>query len=276
MKASLIVYINKSTKTLPLLIYALNQQTEKDFEVVIAQDGKGDDVEKILQQAKAIATFSITHLSHNDGCYKREVMLNRAIVLAKSDYLIFIEEGTIPHHKFIEEHIRLSRYGKVVAAKTIELSNEFSSEVTLKMVSSKRVHAYMLAKAIRGKVKNSTELFRITSGFMRHFILSDVWQGLSSENFSLYKEDILSVNGFDERFDTKSEESDFDLEVRLMQQGVFTKEERKIATLYKIMQGEQLKTSPIAASILEELNAKNHSWTPYGIEKREASRSEED
>lgn len=276
MKASLIVYIKNNAKTLPLLVEALKQQTEKDFEVIFAQDGCNEQVIKILREIEEEQTLSITHLFHEEESYKREAMLNRAIVEAKSDYLIFIEEGAIPHHKFIEEHIRLSRYGKVVAAKTVELSNELFSDVTLQMVSSKRVHTYMLGKAIRGKVKNSTELFRITNGFMRHFMLSDVWQGLSSANFSLYKEDILSVNGFDERFDVKSEESDFDLEVRLMQQGVFTKEERQIATLYKISSINPIKTSPIATSILEELNVKNQSWTPYGIEKREILSSEED
>ncbi len=276
MKASLIVYIKHDTKSMPLLVEALKQQTEKDFEVIFAQDGCDENVTKILRETEKQQTLLMTHLFSKEKDYKREVMLNKAIVEAKSDYLIFIEEGSIPHPKFIEEHIRLSKYGKVVAARTATLSNELFSEVTQDMLSSRKMHLYMLGKAVRGKVKNSSELFRITNGFLRHFILSDVWQGLSLDNFSLYKEDILSVNGFDERFDTKTEESDFDLELRLMRQGIFTKEERQIATLYKVSPVEPLKTTPVATSILEESNTKNHSWTPYGIEKREVLRSDDD
>lgn len=276
MKASLIVYIKHDAKSMPLLVEALKQQTEQDFEVIFAQDGCDENVTKILRETEKQQTLLMTHLFSKEKDYKREVMLNKAIVEAKSDYLIFIEEGSIPHPKFIEEHIRLSKYGKVVAARTATLSNELFSEVTQDMLSSRKMHLYMLGKAVRGKVKKSSELFRITNGFLRHFILSDVWQGLSSDNFSLYKEDILSVNGFDERFDAKTEESDFDLELRLMRQGIFTKEERQIATLYKISSVEPLKTTPVATSILEESNTKNLSWTPYGIEKREVLRSDDD
>lgn len=280
MKATIIVYIKNEISTLPLLFEALKQQTEKDFEVIFVQDGNDENIIKLINKAKEEFPYNIKHLYHNELSYKREAMLNRAVVEAESDYLIFIEEASIPHHKFVAEHLRMSQYGKVVAARILPLTDELSSQITPQLISSRKIHAYLSKKLLRniikGKFKNSSEMFRLTNGFLRHFILDDVWQGLISANFSIHKDDIISVNGFDERFDMKSEESDFELELRLMQQGVFTKEERHIATLYKMAAKQSVETSSVAASILTENSEKNISWTPYGIKKEDASTSEEE
>lgn len=277
MKVSLIIYIKNNVATLPLLFEALNQQSEKDFEVIFAHDGYDKEIETTIEGVKSSISFPVKYLSHNEGVYKREAMLNSAITEAKSDYIIFIGSGCIPHYKFVEEHIRLSSYGKVVAARKISLSKELSMLITPQMVASKKLHTYILRKLYSGvDAESRCEVFRLTNGFLRHFILDDVWQGLFSDNFSLYKEDILSVNGFDERFEVKSDESDFELELRLMQKGVFTKEERRMATLYELWSEKQEKISPLSASILSETNDKNLSWTQYGIEKGEEPVEEEE
>ena len=277
MKASLIIYIKNNVAILPLLFEALNQQSERDFEVIFAHDGCDIDVEAAIVEIKKSISFPITYVSNREGGYKREAMLNSAIKEAKSDYLIFIGNNAIPHNKFVEEHIRLSAYGKAVAARKISLTKELSSHITPQLIASKKLHTYILRKLYSGvEAVSRSEAFRLTNGFLRHFVLDDVWQGLLTDNFSLYKEDLLSVNGFDERFDVKSEESDFELELRLMQKGVFTKEERRIATLYELWSEEQNEVSPLSASILSETNDKNLSWTSYGIVKCEEPVEEEE
>ena len=126
------------------------------------------------------------------------------------------------------------------------------------------------------KPSNFKETSRLTNGFLRHLFLNDVWEGLSSSNFSLHKEDIISVNGFDERFDVASEESDFDLELRLLQGGVFTKQERRMATLYEINNEFPRETSELSSQILEESSSENSSWTQFGIIKGEKPTLEEE
>lgn len=277
MKSSLIVLLKNNITTLPLLLESLKQQTEKEFEVILAHDGYSEELENNLKSIKGTMPFQITYLSHNDNCYRREAMLNNAISLSQSDYLIFIEDGTILHHKFIAEHLRLSRYGKVVAARKVSITKELLSEITPQLISQKKIHSHIKYRLLWKGIGNSTsEMHRITNGFLRHFILDDVWQGLSTDNFSLYKEDMMAANGFDERFDVKSEESDFELELRLMQAGVFTKEERRIATLYKVCGEETKTTSEISSNILEESSKNNLSWTPYGIIKEDLQPQDEE
>lgn len=280
MKCSLIISFKNSTLRLSLLIESLKQQTEKSFEVIFAHDGYDKDLEAQLNDIKSSLPFDITYLSSGDAAYRREAVLNRAIEVAKSDYLVFIEGGAIPHCHFIEDHLRLSAYGKVVAAQKIEVPAEISSAITEQMIASGKLHSYvkkaLFLQMLKGKHSNFQELSRLTNGFLRHLILNDVWEGLSSSNFSIYKEDIMSVNGFDERFDVASEESDFDLELRLLQGGVFTKQERRMATLYEINNEFPRKTSELSSQILEESSNENSSWTPFGIIKGEKPTTEEE
>ena len=280
MKCSLIIALEDNKLNLLLLAEALKMQTEKSFEVIFAHDGYDKEFEAELEAMKTSLPYSITYLSHNESSYKREMMLNRAIEASQSDYLIFIEGGVIPHADFIKDHLRLSAYGKVVAAGKIVLANEISEAITEQMIISRKLHSYvkksLLRQSLKGKARGFNETFRLTNGFLRHLLLDDVWEGLSSENFSLHKEDIISVNGFDERFDVKSEESDFDLELRLLQGGIFTKQERRIATLYKIGEEKPRVTSETSSQILEECSNKNYSWTPFGIIKGEKTVQEEE
>ena len=280
MKSSLIISLKNSNLKLSLLIEALKQQTEKCFEVIFAHDGYDKNLETQLNNIKSSLSFDITYLSSNDCAYKREVVLNKAIEVSKSDYLIFIEGGAIPHHQFIKDHLRLSAYGKVVAAQKIVLPTEISSVINEQMIALRKLHSYvrksLFIQMIMCKPSNFKETSRLTNGFLRHLFLNDVWEGLSSSNFSLHKEDIISVNGFDERFDVASEESDFDLELRLLQGGVFTKQERRMATLYEINNEFPRETSELSSQILEESSSENSSWTQFGIIKGEKPTLEEE
>lgn len=280
MKCSLIIALKNNKQNLSLLAEALKIQTEKSFEVIFAHDGYDKKLELEFDNLKTSMPYCVTYLSHNEKSYKRESVLNRAVEISQSDYLIFIEEGTIPHPDFIKDHLRLSAQGKVVAARKVVIPNEITAAITEQMIISGKLHSYvvksLLLQRFKGGVNNFEEALRLTNGFLRHLLLNDVWEGLSSENFSLHKEDIVSVNGFDERFDVASEESDFDLELRLLQAGVFTKQERRIATLYKIGEGISKVTSEISSQILEESSKENYSWTPFGIIKQEQAVQEED
>ena len=280
MKCSLIIALKNNKQNLSLLAEALKIQTEKSFEVIFAHDGYDKKLELELDNLKTSMPYCVTYLSHNEKSYKRESVLNRAVEISQSDYLIFIEEGTIPHPEFIKDHLRLSAQGKVVAARKVVIPNEITAAITEQMIISGKLHSYvvksLLLQRFKGGVNNFEEALRLTNGFLRHLLLNDVWEGLSSENFSLHKEDIVSVNGFDERFDVASEESDFDLELRLLQAGVFTKQERRIATLYKIGEGISKVTSEISSQILEESSKENYSWTPFGIIKQEQAVQEDD
>ena len=109
-------------RTLTLTFESLKTQTEKDFEVIIADDGSRPEFVSKLNTLIAEAPFKVKHIWHEDKGWRKEIVMNKAIVASESDYLIFIDGDCIPHKRFIEEHLRFAQYGKVVGGRRVMLT----------------------------------------------------------------------------------------------------------------------------------------------------------
>jgi len=93
MKASIILSSYNNLSALELSIESLRYQTEKDFEIVIADDGSTDGTIEYLEK-EGIKYFS----SPNEG-YRLAYIWNRGAELATGDRLIFGNSDIISHPK---------------------------------------------------------------------------------------------------------------------------------------------------------------------------------
>ena len=99
MKASIILSSYNNLSALELSIESLNHQTEKDFEIIIADDGSTDGTIEYLEK-EGIKYFS----RPNEG-YRLAYIWNRGAELASGDRFIFGNADIISHPKRIEEHL---------------------------------------------------------------------------------------------------------------------------------------------------------------------------
>ena len=267
-------------RTLSLTFESLKTQTEKDFEVIIADDGSGQEFVSKLNALMSEAPFKVKHIWHEDEGWRKEIIMNKAIVASESEYLIFIDGDCIPHKRFIEEHLRFADYGKVVAGRRVMLSKEITDALTPELFASGKAHRYIFPRVLWGgltkKVRHAEEVIRLTNGFLRHLFLNERWEGLLGCNFSMYKQDILEVNGFDERFTSPAVGEDTDLEARLNRIGIYCKVERHIATVYHKWHVMDHSGTTNVSAIFDENTANGVSWTKYGIIKGEQPVEEEE
>lgn len=271
MICSLIISVYNDARFLAMIFEALKRQTEKDFEVVIADDGSGKDFVETLNRMTKNAPFPVTHVWHEDKGWRKDIILNKAVEASHSEYLIFLDGDCIPHHKFIEEHLRFACPGKVVGGRRVQLNKRLSDELTPEKIASGylgwKIVPELLWSGIKGKERHTEECIRITGGFIRHLILKERWKNLLGCNFSIFKEDLLAVNGFDERFTLPGLGEDSDLENRLNRKGIYCKVERHIMTVYHRSHKRTEPDSTANIQVFNENNANNVSWTPYGIKK---------
>ena len=66
MLISLIISTNNRPAALSLVLQALNYQTDKDFEVIIADDGSSDETRKLIAQMTVNCVYPITHAYQED------------------------------------------------------------------------------------------------------------------------------------------------------------------------------------------------------------------
>jgi glycosyltransferase involved in cell wall biosynthesis len=104
MKASIILSSYNNLSTLKLSIESLRYQTEKNFEIIIADDGSTDGTIEYLEKE------GIKHFSRPNEGYRLAYIWNRGAELAKGDRFIFSNSDIISHPKRVEEHLKFNNH----------------------------------------------------------------------------------------------------------------------------------------------------------------------
>jgi len=266
-KASLIISFYKKIEFLKPVIDSLMFQSEKNFEVIISDDGSPDEIVRQVKKILAKSDLNYQYVWHEDNGWRKNIILNKSVVQSKSDFLIFIDGDCILHKRFIEEHVRMANRGVVRAGRRVNLSERVSEKILAGAVSS---HYYgipilleLLPDSLRNKAKDVEQGIYIKSRWLRSF-LNDKDKSIKGCNFSIFRQDLMEVNGYDERYNHPSLGEDTDLEARLRRNGVKFLGIRNQAIQYHLYH-HQLSRHGNNIDIYNGNNRNGVTYTSFGI-----------
>ncbi len=225
--ASVIIAVYNHFEWLRLILDALRMQTEKDFEVIIADDGSNKDtVEKINRYISDHPDLRIRHSWQEDEGWRKNKSLNQAVRLAESDYLIFVDGDCVPHPRFVEDHLRLRRPNTIVGGRRVDMAPGISKMVetwtTLPKKYFSRVRLAILHDVLKSLPSSTFSQLRRTIRFP--FIcgtpLGTRPHGFLGCNMAMHKADLVKLNGFDEDYVNPGTGEDSDLELRARNAGM--------------------------------------------------------
>jgi glycosyltransferase involved in cell wall biosynthesis len=101
---TLIIAVYNAVRYLEYILGALQRQSRQDFEVIVADDGSGPGIGRLIETGQSRYSFPIKHLWQADSGFRKNAMLNKAIMASQTDYLIFIDGDCVPHHDFVHDH----------------------------------------------------------------------------------------------------------------------------------------------------------------------------
>lgn len=216
-EASVIVSFYNNIHALTCIIKALENQQE-NFEVIIADDGSRQEV---VEQVNALidkSSLSIKHIWQKDDGFRKTRILNKAVRLSSSPYLIFIDGDCIPQQHFVFDHLENKEQYTILNGRRVDMASEYKLDL-YNSDKPERFFAHhslgILVKYMLGKGRNIEKGIRFSNKSLLKFFNRKA-KGIVGCNFSLHKEDFITVNGFDNRYDVPCVGEDTDIEYRLV------------------------------------------------------------
>ncbi len=212
---------NRSDALLAVLA-GLARQTDRNFEVVVADDGSREEHQRAVRESSVARELKVVHVWHPDVGFTASKVRNRGVAAARGDYIIFMDGDCVPEVDFIARHKQLAEAGHFVNGSRVLLSPELTQRVLAgtEQISGRGVF-YWLGQRLSGQASKLTHLLRLPDwrGRVRREFY---WKGIRSCNLGVWRADYERVDGFDESFVGWGHE-DADFVLRLHHAGVARK-----------------------------------------------------
>jgi len=219
-KISVIVATYNWPEALGLCLQSLIQQTDSNYEIIVADDGSGPPTQALIDKIRANYTFPIKHVwQEDDGCRKTRIA-NKAIEVSEGSYLIFIDGDCIAQPDFVNQHRKLAQPKHMITGSRVLLSDK----LTKKLLSQAQWNFdhfknNLVRFRLSGDINKLLQLiFKRGDGNWRNFDRF-LWKRIKGCNMACWKSDALAINGFDETLVGWSHE-DADFVFRLEHSGV--------------------------------------------------------
>jgi glycosyltransferase involved in cell wall biosynthesis len=245
-----------------MVFESLLNQTMKDFEVVIADDGSGPSVAGVIDRYRDRFSHGIQHAWHEDSGFRKTIIVNRAVTQARGDYLVFIDGDCILHHRFLERHYRRRRRDQVLSGRRVVFDRALTERVTVDDVRSRRVERIPFWWKHAGR-NDRWHGFYLPFLYTMRNLGRKRYQILGS-NFSVHREDFYLVNGYDERIIGRGLE-DNNLWRRFVNNGKHVKTITREALQYHLFHAAD--AIPHSETFKQQYGASDEKRTPYGIVK---------
>ena len=268
MKIAVIVTTYNSPAMLSAVLEGYLAQTDKDFEVLVADDGSTEETAKVVQDFQARASFPIRHVWQEDLGFRAAAIRNRALAQTDADYIIFTDGDCVPLPDFVTRHRALSEPGCFLSGNRLILSREFTQRVLGEQLPIYlwRFPDWLRARG-RGDIERLLPLLHLPDCPGLRKLWPHRWKGAKTCNLSAFRTDLLRVNGLDESYAGWGLE-DSDLVIRLIRAGVISKSARFAAPVLHLWHKEndrsQLEENRLR---LEEVLAATHIRALKGVDQ---------
>ena len=220
---SVVITTYNRPDALEAVVEACFMQDDKNFEIIIADDGSTANTRDTIERLAARSPVPLKHVWQPDEGFRAAMARNRGTLAATGDYIIFLDGDCVPQRDFIARHRALARPGFLVSGSRILLSQALTERVLREHID---VAGLGLLERLRYRLRG--DMNKVLQTMLRWPDILRVrrrfsWRRIKSCNLAVWRADLEKVNGFDESFVGWGHE-DSDLVLRLFHAGVGRKD----------------------------------------------------
>lgn len=265
---SIIISTYNSPRLLCRCLEGFRRQNSPDFEIIIADDGSGDETRDLILEFSRSVPMPVVHCWQPDDGFGKTAILNKAVGAASGTYLVFTDGDCIPRNDFISAHRAAATPGRFLSGGVEYLSEAATGAITPEMIDRQEVFQPRWLSRSRERTKligkvNANPFLQTAARW-----LSWTRPTFNGHNSSAFKNDVLAVNGFDERM--RYGGLDRELGERLANKGIRAKSVRHDAIML-----HQYHSRPYATpsslkynrGIRSGVRTNRATWTEWGIDR---------
>lgn len=267
MTTAIIISTYNNPRWLEKVLWGYQFQSVKADEIVIADDGSGQETRDLIEKFKTF--MPIKHVWHEDTGFQKSRILNKAIIASESNYLIFTDQDCIPRFDFIETHLKHAQNGYFLSGGYFKLSMEVSNSIAKQDIEQQNCFelSWLKSKQMKCSFKCTKLIRNKTFVSFMNFITPTkaTWNGC---NASGWREDIIKANGFNESMQYGGQDREFG--ERLFNAGIKSKQIRYSAIVVHLDHKRPYKTKESIEKnqkIRKETRATGIIETPFGIKQ---------
>ncbi len=269
MELSVIITTYNAAAWLEKVLWGYAAQTFRNFELLIADDGSNDVTRQLIEQMRHEVLYPVKHIWHEDEGFRKCTILNKAITHAAADYLVISDGDCIPRKDFLQVHADKKKPGCFLSGGYSKLPIQLSQMITKENILTQRCFdiKWLQKNGLPKSFKNNKFTAAGWKARALNFITptNASWNG---HNASAWKQDIIAVNGFDERM--RYGALDREMGERLMNKGVKGLQIRYSAVCIHLDHARGYKNDKDLTenqAIRDITKKEKRTWTDYGIVK---------
>ena len=216
MKTSLVVLTYNWPDALRRVLESVAAQSTLPDEVIVADDGSTPDTAELVAGFAARFPVPLRHVWQDDAGFRAARARNRGFATSHGEYIILIDGDMLLHRDFVADHLMLAERGYFLQGGRLKTTEQETGRL---LAGGKPVFAPWIPAD-----------FKVFDGTRRLYAFRQPalarWKArgrnggrVMSCNMSFWRDDLLRVNGFDERMEGYGAE-DRELAARLDNAGV--------------------------------------------------------
>lgn len=194
---SLIVTTYNQKERLALVLDSIKNQKVLPCEVLIADDGSTEDTKAMIEKYQKNFPIPIKHIWQEDLGYRLSRSRNKAIWNAIGEYIVVVDGDMILHPNFVEDHQKKAITKCFVQGGRTLLDKEETDKI-LQSMSFQKAFLKKSFKTLHNAFMSQI-IFKFFC-FTKKNIDQDIFLPVKGCNMAFFKEDALSINGFNEDF----------------------------------------------------------------------------
>ncbi len=257
--ASVILATYNDINILEWSIAAFARQSFRDFELILADDGSSENYGPILRKWATRFAREIVHVRHERAGFRKTTIQNRAVSVAGTERLIFVDIDCLPQRNFVKNHLAFLQPGVALTGRRVHIRKEIlPSAETIYSRGFNLGMGNLLWQWMSGRAKV------IEHGAELPVFFESSNNGILGCNFSIMKSDFAAVNGFNEEFLGRGGE-DTDVDLRLRRNGVRVRCLRNKLIEYHLMHEVRVGTYESDSARIEKAQAQGEIRAKKGL-----------